>query len=360
MRKGEVIRGYTVLHDPSTVDGGQCRWAFVQRGSRQYFMKQFLAPKYPVPGSPGSETTKRKKLAECKRFEKHHRELMNALSAVASKSGEGGNLVVAIDWFLHRTTYYKVTEKIDVTSLTLAEIASRPLPEKLLLLITVTHSVQILHRNNIVHGDLKPGNILVKTTESGTLTTKLIDFDNAFFSGEPPENQEELVGTMSHYSPEVYEFIKGSRAPSEITTASDIFSLGLIFSQFLSGRLPPLPSEMKHACVAAAGGAVLTPPKEVTSAGLRALIEGMLSKDPEARPKVGEVFSELKRVRDGGRHSLGLARRSHAKGEDSAPTVRGLEKFAKHPSGREKERAEPPAGEGVVIRGLEKFRKRDS
>ena len=379
MRKGDSIHGYSVLTEPTTVDGGQCCWAFVQRGDKQYFMKQFLWPKYPTPGSPGSKETRQKKLRECQDFERHHREIMDALSGVAAKSGEGGNLIVAKDWFLHGTSYFKVTEKVDVASLTLSAIAARPEAEKLLLLVTVSHSLQILHKKLIVHGDLKPENILVKITDAGGLTTKLIDFDNAFFSGRPPENPEELVGTMSHYSPEVYEYLTGRRSSPEITVASDIFALGLIFTQYLTGRLPALPDGVKFACVAAADGHVLEAPDDIAVPGLRRLVARMVSAEPEARPSISDVFEEVRRLRHGGRHVLGLRR--GAKGLDeakdstdgtvSAPVIKGLSKFV---SGKEPKDPEKPATAGddpgaavidpgrkpsVVIKGLEKFRKRE-
>lgn len=358
MRRNDVINGYRVLRDPETVGGGQCRWTFVERGGREYFMKQYLSPKYPVASSPGSAETKRLQLERCEAFERHHREIMTALSGIASRKREGGNLVVAADWFLEGTTYYKITEKIDVTSLTPADIAVRPLADRLLLLITVSHSLQILHAKNIVHGDLKPENILIKTAEAGTLTSKVIDFDNAYFSGAPPLNQAELVGTMSHYSPEVLGYIKGVRLAEELTLASDVFSLGLVFCQYLAGHLP-VSSEVGLACDAAVDESLVLP-EVIELDGLRRLLENMLHPKPEHRPTITEVYQALRALRTGGRYTDSERRRA------PASMLRGVDRFGSRPAVAEPDAlgADPTssAADGerptVVLRGLEKFGRR--
>ena len=95
MLKGEVIHNYRILED-FKVAGGTSKVTFAERGGKEYFIKEFLSPKYPTADSPGSEKVKAQKRKACEEFEKHHKEL-NA--RISSKVGTGGNLVAAVDFF---------------------------------------------------------------------------------------------------------------------------------------------------------------------------------------------------------------------------------------------------------------------
>ena len=48
----EIIRGYEILEPFRIVGGGQSRWTFARKDTRNYFIKQFLSPTYPTPESP--------------------------------------------------------------------------------------------------------------------------------------------------------------------------------------------------------------------------------------------------------------------------------------------------------------------
>lgn len=105
--------------------------------------------------------------------------------------------------------------------------------ERLRLFRTVALAVQHAHRNLIVHRDLKPSNILV--THDGT--PKLLDFGVAKILGPgaalgaPPTLTGRLPMTPEYASPEQ---VRGET----ITTASDIYSLGIILYELLTGSRP--------------------------------------------------------------------------------------------------------------------------
>ena len=293
MKAGDVVNGYTILEDFKVVGAGLSKWTFAERGGRQYFIKEFLSPTYPDDAAPGSEKTKAKKRARCAAFEAHHQGIQKALAPL---SAYGGNLIVTLDFFRWGAKYYKITEKVDAVGLTAADVASLDFRTQLVLLKTVAHSLKILHDLRIVHSDLKPSNIMIKRTEVG-YTTKLIDFDSSYIAGSPPP-QEEIVGTINYYSPELLGYIQDAGVtPDQLGVASDVFALGLIYTEYLTGAPPPFDPAFHEPSVAARSGATLRIPRADVLPELADLVDRMLSSDPSARPPIGEVHASLMALR---------------------------------------------------------------
>ena len=294
MRAGDTLRGYRLLEDFRVVGAGLSEWTFAERDGRAYFIKRFLAPTYPDDAAPGSAKTKARKRARCAAFEAHHRGIQAAMAPLTSY---GGNLIATLDFFREGAKYYKVTEKVDLAGLDPGDVAALGFPAQLVLLKTVAHSLKILHDLDIVHSDLKPSNVLIKRTELG-YTTKLIDFDSSYVVGNPPP-PEEIVGTMNYYSPELVSYIQGGGAAGDLTPASDIFALGLIYAEYLTGTLPAFDPAYHEAAIAVLNGAQLRLPTGSTPAPVVTLVERMLSADPAGRPTVGEVHATLMGLRSG-------------------------------------------------------------
>ncbi|HZB48066.1 MAG TPA: protein kinase, partial [Mycobacteriales bacterium] len=292
LRAGDVVGGYRLLEDFRVVGAGLSEWTFAERGGRAYFLKRFLAPTYPSDDAPGSAKTKARKRARCAAFEAHHRGIQAAMAPLTSY---GGNLIATLDFFRHGAKYYKVTEKVDTAGLEPRDVARLGFPAQLVLLKTVAHSLKILHDLEIVHSDLKPSNVLIKRTELGH-TTKLIDFDSSYVVGKPPP-PEEIVGTMNYYSPELVTYIQGTGSAADLTQSSDIFALGLIYSEYLTGALPAFDPAYHEAAIAVLHGAELRLPPTSAPAPVVALVERMLLLDRRARPTVGEVHAALMGLR---------------------------------------------------------------
>ncbi|HEU4999844.1 MAG TPA: protein kinase [Lapillicoccus sp.] len=294
MKAGDVVNGYRILEDFKVVGAGLSKWTFAERGGRQFFIKEFLSPTFPDAAAPGSEKTKAKKRARCATFEAQHRGMQQALAPL---SAYGGNLIVTLDFFRWGAKYYKVTEKVDSEDLGVGGVAALELRWQLVLMKSVAHSLKILHDLRIVHGDLKPSNVLVKRTELG-YTAKLIDFDSSYIAGNPP-SAEEIVGTINYYSPELLGYIQEAGVqPRDLGVASDVFALGLIYSEYLTGAMPPFDAARYHeAAVAVRSGEVLRVPRTNVLPVLADLVDSMLVADPARRPTIGAVHSTLMGVR---------------------------------------------------------------
>ena len=103
--------------------------------------------------------------------------------------------------------------------------------ERVELLLKVCDAVQYAHRNLVVHRDLKPSNILV--TAGGE--PKLLDFGIA----KPLDDAVGQELTATHARPMTREYAAPEQVLGEsITTATDVYALGVLLYELLSGHLP--------------------------------------------------------------------------------------------------------------------------
>ncbi|HYF36260.1 MAG TPA: serine/threonine-protein kinase, partial [Prosthecobacter sp.] len=112
----------------------------------------------------------------------------------------------------------------------------------LTLMIQVAHAVQHAHQRGIIHRDLKPSNILV-TMRSGKPLPKVIDFGIAKATrpglGEQTLTTDgQVLGTPAYMSPEQLE-----SDGRDIDIRTDVFSLGVILHELLTGRAPLRPRD---------------------------------------------------------------------------------------------------------------------
>jgi len=123
---------------------------------------------------------------------------------------------------------YLVMEYVDGTPI---DVYSRHLPfeAKLRLFLLVCDAIAYLHRNLVIHRDLKPSNILVESSGA----PKVLDFGIAKFLDEAGDGNvtKERMLTPDFASPEQ---VKGTAK----TTATDVYSLGAVLYDMLTGRSP--------------------------------------------------------------------------------------------------------------------------
>jgi serine/threonine protein kinase/tetratricopeptide (TPR) repeat protein len=140
---------------------------------------------------------------------------------------------------LHSGRPYFVMELVRGVPLTDYCDANRlPVRDRLELFATVCQAVQHAHQKGIIHRDLKPTNVLV-TLHDGRPVPKVIDFGIAKATGERLTEKTlvtgfaQMIGTPLYMSPEQAEL-----SGLDVDTRSDIYSLGVLLYELLTGTTP--------------------------------------------------------------------------------------------------------------------------
>lgn len=161
------------------------------------------------------------------------------------------------------------------------------------LMLQTSAAVAAAHEAGIIHRDLKPANIFIVHNSELPSVVKVLDFGIAKLAADTLEEDEAhtltqvgaMIGTPRYMSPEQCD-------GAELTPAADVYSLGVILYEMLTGIVPfsgstPLAIAMKHTAEAP------RPPRDfVTSipATLEAVVLHALEKSPEKRPADAAEF----------------------------------------------------------------------
>lgn len=275
----EIINGYKLTCEWQV--SGTAQWAFAEKGGQQWFIKRFLSPKYKIAGTGISPEDVEKARRRCEEFRKKQ----TAYYSQICKS-DTGNIVCVTDFFSFGTEFFAVSPRIERADLQAADIAKLPHQKKLVLLKVLTNSLEKLHRNKVVHADLKPGNVIIKQTATGGYTLKLIDFEAGFLTDHPRRGND-IVFDQNYVAPET--LLAAEDPDITLDEKIDIFALGLLFYQYYTGQDPLLPED----CTIPAE-ALLFQQKICLESPLPGwlleLISQMLQPEPDDRPTVAEVF----------------------------------------------------------------------
>jgi serine/threonine-protein kinase len=109
---------------------------------------------------------------------------------------------------------------------------------RLKLFIDVCHAVQHAHHKGVIHRDIKPSNVMV-TLHDGTPVVKVIDFGTAKAMGQRLTEKTlftaygQMIGTPAYVSPEQAEM-----SGLDIDTRSDVYSLGVLLYELVTGTTP--------------------------------------------------------------------------------------------------------------------------
>ncbi len=128
--------------------------------------------------------------------------------------------------------YYIATEYVDGDSLKRKiEQGAIDIEQSVFLAMQICEAIGYLHGKGILHKDLKPSNVLLVPPDRPVL----LDFGTAQQQGEEQHNKgvdgTEVFGTVNYFSPEQ---AKGEKLDSR----TDIYSMGVLLYEMLTGRLP--------------------------------------------------------------------------------------------------------------------------
>jgi WD40 repeat protein/serine/threonine protein kinase len=122
-----------------------------------------------------------------------------------------------------------------------------PIRERLALFASVCQAIQHAHTKGIIHRDIKPTNVLV-TQQDGQPIVKVIDFGVAKAMGQQLTEKTlftefaQMIGTPLYMSPE-----QAAMSSVDIDTRSDIYSLGVLLYELLTGSTPVSKEQLKQA-----------------------------------------------------------------------------------------------------------------
>jgi serine/threonine-protein kinase len=155
-------------------------------------------------------------------------------------------------------------------------------PDRTLSMIAQTaRALSVAHSQGLVHRDIKPGNLLI--TPDGRV--KVTDFGIARLADQVPLTQTgQVMGTAQYLAPE-------QATGQTATGASDIYSLGVIGYECLTGHRP-FSGESQIAIALAQVNDAPPPLPETLPTPVRALLMSMLAKDPKNRPANAIKLSE--------------------------------------------------------------------
>jgi serine/threonine-protein kinase len=182
---------------------------------------------------------------------------------------------------------------------TLREIVAKEAPLEIAravsIMLQASAAVGAAHEAGVIHRDLKPANIFVTQRSDVPAVVKVLDFGIAKLASENFDEDDAktltqvgaMIGTPRYMSPEQCNGF-------ELTPASDVYSLGVIFYEMLTSAVPfsgssPLSIALKHSTQ------LPRPPREIVASipeDLESLVLQTLEKKPEDRPANAFAFRE--------------------------------------------------------------------
>jgi len=179
-------------------------------------------------------------------------------------------------------------------------------------LCVVRQAAEVLaaaHQKGIIHRDLKPDNVMLvaDTQVPEGERVKILDFGIAKLIENAPRSTQAMMGTPHYMAPEQ------CRDTSAVTGKADVYSMGVMLFELLSGRLPfldqgmvqQLTNKLLHDAPRLASVAPEVP------AAVCALVDGLLSRDVDKRPEMAQLITELSRVESGGGVGFAATLRQH-------------------------------------------------
>jgi len=205
------------------------------------------------------------------------------------------NIVPVFDWGEDGGTYFIVMEYVDGRPLSaILRTAGALHPERAAeIAADVAGALSYAHRHGVIHRDVKPGNVLI--TDEGTVKVTDFGIARAVNTEESLTQTGAVMGTATYFSPEQAEGLG-------VDARSDIYSLGVVLYEMVTGR-PPFLGETPVAVASKHVREHPPLPRQINPAippDLEAVIMKCMAKSPEHRYASGEELrADLLRFRQG-------------------------------------------------------------
>ncbi len=144
------------------------------------------------------------------------------------------NIVTLFDFGEREGIYYLILEYVDGVNLRQAMAAERFTPQQALKVVPkICEALEYAHEHGVLHRDIKPANVLLNRDGN----VKLADFGIAKLGADQPgavtlTRSGGVLGTPQYMAPEQIE------KPSDVDHRADIYSLGVVLYEMLTGELP--------------------------------------------------------------------------------------------------------------------------
>ena len=196
------------------------------------------------------------------------------------------NIVRMQDFGIHDGLYYMVMEFIAGRDLK-AELTQRgpirPLTEVADIVVQVASALTYAHERNLVHRDVKPANMM--RTSDGQIILTDFGIAKMLTTDEPITQTGVGIGTPAYMSPEQAQGLPTVGPPT------DIYSLGVVLYQLLSGRVP-YSADTPMAVALKVLNEPLPPLQAEVSDGIRTVVRKATAKDPENRYETADAMAE--------------------------------------------------------------------
>ena len=234
------------LVDEKWVDGGSIKWheggngIFITatKDGNRYFVKKNANTRYPNRDDIKGEGLYQRMMDNCTFLEEKQKKLASAMSGL---SFDADHVSVELDNFWDEDGYYiTITRFVEGAMDNKHNYSGESEETKKNIFLKQAEVVGKLHDHGVIHCDLKEGNLLLKKSSAG-YDAYAIDFDASLLASDIPI-PERVPYTGGYESPEIIKYKEEGDEFEElsgmITTATDVFTLGIIFHKIWTGDMP--------------------------------------------------------------------------------------------------------------------------
>ncbi len=198
------------------------------------------------------------------------------------------NIVTVHDVGNDGPTHYIVMELVEGTDLKkiIKAQGAMPIERVLKLAIQICAGIGYAHRSGLVHADIKPQNILVTPQD----VVKVTDFGIAqAMSDTQPQTRAEVVWGSPHY------FAPEQARGEQPTPASDVYAIGIVMFEMLTGRLPYGGVNMQELALAHIRERIplVTELNPSVPEALAAIVQKVMSKEPHGRYRMADQLGQV-------------------------------------------------------------------